>query len=215
MVERQAENLEAVRSIRTVSILLFNNFTLIDQTIKSHKKNKPITSLTFGKINSTHLIKMGFKNSKTLNTKNLFLRKSSRRKFQFLVLNAPVNKITIIQNKYKSNIKFRKHYKFLKQFFKQMPSNNLFYKKSNKFLAYLLLYFFTTHDLHFFTNQLTKFLQNTPKRFQLKLIRCFALLNTNKYKSIFKAFDLQGVYFRVSGKFGGIGGSKKLRRTLV
>jgi len=96
-----------------------------------------------------------------------------------------------------------------------MPSNKLFYKKSNKFLAYLLLYFFTTHDLHFFASQLAKFLQNTPKRFQLKLIRCFALLNTNKYSSIFKVFDLQGVYFKVSGKFGGIGGSKKLRRTLV
>lgn len=125
------------------------------------------------------------------------------------------DRIVIINKVLRFRPKLRKYYKIICRFFKKAPFNSTTGRKSRKFLPYLLLLFLITHNLNLFLQNLTKFLQNTPRRFQLKIIRLFVLLNQQQYRSLFRVFGVSGLYFRVSGKFSGIGGSKKMRKKVV
>lgn len=109
----------------------------------------------------------------------------------------------------------KKYYKILCKFFKKLPYNRILKKKPNKYISYLFIYFFITHDLHFFLQKLVTFLQNTNRRYQFTFVRLVKLLNQKYFLSLFNFFKIGGVYFKVSGKFGGAGGSKKLKKHAV
>lgn len=122
---------------------------------------------------------------------------------------------TILSKKLKTNKAIKRHYRILIEFFRKFPRNTVLNKRSTKIFAYILVYFFLTHDLHLFMTQLTSFLQNTPRRYQLKLVRFLTLLNQSHYNHIFSYNGINGIYFKISGKFGGPGGSKKMRKHFV
>ena len=109
----------------------------------------------------------------------------------------------------------RKYFSFVRKFFNRVSFNKASKQKTPIFLTYLVLYFFLTHDLYFFCKKLTSFLQKTDRRYQFKVVRHFRLFNRFIRLGLFNYFGISGVYFRISGKFGGVGGSKKLRKTVV
>jgi len=125
------------------------------------------------------------------------------------------NCVTILHKNFTTKTKVKKFYKMLYKFFKKLPNNRFVKQKSTKFLSHLLVYFFITHDLHFFVYKLSIFLQNTSRRLQFKLVRYFVLLNQSRFSNMFSFFKVSGLYFKVSGKFGGAGGSKKLKKKIV
>lgn len=125
------------------------------------------------------------------------------------------NNTIFIQKNIKSDKKAKKYHKMLYSFFSKLPRHPFLKKKPKKFLSYLLLYFLITHDLHFFLKKFVAYLQNVPRRFQYKIIRSFTLLNQPHYKNIFNYFKISGVYFTISGKFGGLGGSKKMKKKIT
>jgi hypothetical protein len=127
----------------------------------------------------------------------------------------PIRNVVAVQKPLHYDNSMKKYYKFLLAFFKKLPRNPVLNRKSTKYVTYLLVYFLLTHDLEFFSTQLTKFLNNTPRRFQLKLLRYLTLLNRREYRSVFYHCNIHGVYFKISGKFGGVGGSKKMKKHFV
>lgn len=121
----------------------------------------------------------------------------------------------VLQKSFGKQMRVKKYFKLLQRFFLRMPFNKTTKQKSASYLTHLVLYFFLTHDLQFFIKKIVTFLQNSPRRFQFKLIRFLNLLNQSHFKNLFNCFFISGLYFKISGKFGGMGGSKKLRKKIV
>ena len=211
MVERQAENLEVVRSIRPVGILIFDFNGLLEDT-------SVLDFDEFDTIGNNYCDEFCF--SKPLED-DIFFADNYRsefffcRKRNFFNPYSDFNKVTVIRKSIKKRSKINKYFLFLRNFFSRVSFNKTTKQKTPIFLTYLLLYFLITHDLYFFCKKLTNFLQKTDRRFQFKIVRHFKLLNRFAKLGLFSYFGVSGVYFRVSGKFGGVGGSKKLRKTLV
>ena len=149
---------------------------------------------------------------------NRFNRKSNVIKMQkcnFFKTNLVSKDIFILRKNAVIRPKLKKYYKLFYKFFSKLPFNKTLHQKSGKFMARLLIYFFLTHDLFFFLKKLVNFLKNTPRKYQLKIVRFFKLINQHYFRNAFIYFGVSGLYFSVSGKFGGVGGSKKLKKKLV
>lgn len=137
------------------------------------------------------------------------------KKRDFVNISNKFQKVVVVSKIIPNLIKTKRYFFFIRRFFSKISFNKTAKQRTPIFLTYLVLYFFLTHDLYFFCKKLTSFLQKTERRYQFKVVRHFKLFNKFTRLGILDYFGVSGVYFRISGKFGGVGGSKKLRKTVV
>lgn len=210
MVERQAENLEVVRSIRPVGILIFQFNNLLDEGTFDISNFYLDDDLDLNTLHPSNCMSDQHVREIYIPTDCLLVKKSL-----FFNLHNNFKKVAIIRKTVFGKLGSKKYFTSIRSFFQRMPFNKTSKQRSSTFFTYLILYFLITHDLYFFSKKLTVFLQKTDRRFQFKIVRQFRLFNQFAKSGLFNYFCVSGLYFRVSGKFGGVGGSKKLRKTMV
>jgi len=185
-------------------VLITNNVNNVWNKTNAYCTTFNVSNCT---VNSSSILKTPYlKHFKSLKRlKKSYFRNNLSTCQNFNVLFKTVQSSTFIQKSFNAIFKI-----FLKAGYNKTTK-----QKSPIYLTYLFVYFLLTHDLDLFLKKIVIFLQNTDRQFQFKLVRIFKLFNQPHFKSIFRFFKVSGLYFKISGKFGGVGGSKKLRKNVV